>query len=266
MKQSGIKVSFMVAGLLMIAAGILLYLFNAGILPLGFKSIIFSWPSLMLFGGFACLFSRQKWSMGLILMLLGGFFLLKKLHITNLWFVTQNGWAILLVVIGIIVLCKAVFGRKHFYHHRSPEECHERFQRREERRREKFSHREYSRKDRMEGTGYIDRNYVFGGANEKLDIKDFKGGEINCVFGGMELDLTGSQLAEGTHHLELNSVFGGIVIYVPIEWNIEIRQSQVFGHFADSRQKPSFEVNENRTLILEVTSVFGGGEVKCKNR
>ena len=97
-----------------------------------------------------------------------------------------------------------------------------------------------------------------------MGSKIFKGGEINNVFGGMEFDLSEAQLAEGTNYLELNSVFGGIILYVPVDWKIEIRQTQVFGHFVDNRAKPGFEIDENRALVIEAHAVFGGGEIRSK--
>ena len=256
MKSYGIKISHLVFALLVIAAGVLLFAFNAGLLPIAYKSAVFSWPMLLMAIGFACLFSCHKWFSGLILMLVGGFFLLPKLDIDGrLEFITQNGWAILLIAAGIFILCKALFRSTnfwdsvHFHHH-----SHHWNRRRGVR----FSKNWYAE------TGFIDRNHVFGGYNEKLDIKDFKGGDINCVFGGVELDLTDSELAEGVHTLELNSVFGGVVLYVPLTWNIEIRQNQFFGSLVDSRPKRGFQVDENRRLIIEANSVFGGGEIKCK--
>jgi len=254
MKSSVVKLNHLVFALLVIAAGVLLIAFNAGALPIAYKGVVFSWPMLLTAIGFSCLFSRDKWFFGLILMLVGGFFLLPRLDIPNLGFITQNGWAILLIAAGIIILCKALFHRANIwscgnYHHSHHWDRHQGV---------RFS------KNRHTGVGYIDRNHVFGGCNEKLDIKDFKGGDINCVFGGVELDLTDSDLAEGVHVLELNSVFGGVVLYVPLTWNIEIRQNQFFGRLVDSRPKRGFEVDENRTLIIEANSVFGGGEIKCR--
>jgi predicted membrane protein len=112
--------------------------------------------------------------------------------------------------------------------------------------------------------GYIERNYVFGGGSEKSDVKDFRGGEINCVFGEINLDLSDAQLAEGTHVLEINNVFGGSVITVPADWYLEIKRHEVFGRFSDNRPRAGFEIEENKKLVLVVSSVFGGGEVRCK--
>ena len=255
MKQHNVKISSLVFGLLVIAAGALLFAFNTGALPVEYKRIVFSWQMLLISGGFNFLFSHRNRIAGVILMLTGGFFLLSKLNIVNLDFITQNGWAIGLIIGGILIICKVIWG-KHFCR-RNPEAFRVHIDMHDK-------PRSYKRRNYDNEPGYIDRNYVFGGGSEKLSITDFKGGEINCVFGGSELDLTDSQLAEGVHTLEINSVFGGCVLYVPVEWNIEIRQSQVFGRFEDHRPKPGFEVDEKSTLIIEASAVFGGGEIKCK--
>ena len=178
------------------------------------------------------------------MILVGGFFLLPKLNIEGLEFITQNGWAIVFMVVGIFVICSSIWSRNWWKwpksYHSSDWQIHN------------------------GESGQIDSNFVFSGAKERWDMKNFKGGEINTVFGGAEIDLSEAQLAEGVHHLELNAVFGGIVIYVPIDWNIEIRKTQAFGAFEDKRPKPSFEIDEKRKLIIEANAVFGGGEIKCK--
>jgi predicted membrane protein len=194
-------------------------------------------------------------------MLVGGFFLIQKMDISGLEFMTQNGWAIGLIIGGILILCKTIRG-KHIFH------WHWEYDGQFNRKANRFniqSSFEQKKRENTEG-GYIDYNYVFSGNSEKIDTKEFKGGEVNCVFGGMELDLSDSQLAEGNNYLEINSVFGGIVLYIPIDWKVEIRQNHVFGNFEDHRPKPGFEVDENRLLIIQASSVFGGGEVKCKNQ
>jgi len=95
-----------------------------------------------------------------------------------------------------------------------------------------------------------------------VESQSFCGGEINCVFGSLQLDFTSAQLAEGENYLEINTVFGGVVLYIPADWKLELRQTNVVGNFVDNRPKPSFEVNDNRKLVLEIASVFGGGEIR----
>ena len=256
MKHHGLKISAIVTGLLVIAAGVLLFLFNAGILDPALKPIVFSWQMLLVALGFNGLFSRHCWFGSIILMMLGGFFLLQKLDIPGMAFVTQNGWTILLVFVGLIILFHAVFKQNYFYCH--SEKFRKKMEEHNNRYREKWSHH-------RDEAGYLEYNYVFSGAKEKLNMEVFRGGDINCVFGGIELDFYDCRLAEGISILEINTVFGGTVLYIPREWNVEIRGNQVFGNFVDHRPKSDLEIDKSRTLIIETSSVFGGGEIKCKD-
>ena len=262
MKHHGLKISSIITGLLVIAAGGLLFLFNADVLDPVYKPVVFSWQMLLVALGFNGLFSRHSWFVGLVLMIAGGFFLLQKLvflgmlNISAMTFITKNGWTILLIFVGLIILFHSVFKRNYFF-------CQpNRF-------REKMEGHCKCKADKWQRygneTGYLDMNHVFSGAKEKLDMEVFRGGEVNCVFGGVELDFYNSRLAEGISTLEINTVFGGAVLFIPIDWNIEIRRDLVFGGFDDNRPKPDFEVDKSRTLIIKASSVFGGGEIRIKN-
>jgi len=241
----------MLIGVLIIAAGVLLLLFKAGILPPDYQCVIFSWPMILISIGFICLFSRQKWGFGLLLMLIGSFFLLPKLNIEAFAFVNDNRWAIILVIIGVIVVFKSIFGKNKGC-------CH--WETRWETKVVTPNRTTFGGQD----AGYIHREYVFGGSKEKIDIKNFKGGKISCIFGGMELDLSDAELAERVNTLEVRTVFGGVSIYVPADWYIEIRQQQVMGNFEDKRPKSRIETNNEKTLIINAEMVLGGGEIKCK--
>lgn len=274
-----IRFSTIILGLLVIAAGVLLYLFNAGTLDPAYKKLVFSWQALLIALGFTCLFSRHKFGFGLLLMLAGGFFLASNSLCGG--FIAENKWTLLLIAGGVWIIGHGIFARRGMqkrmrdieqfrsgmgphgegndprpdmgeisveFHGLSCRHDHAR-------------HRGVH--SRREQAGYIDRSYVFGGSKEKIDLTDFRGGEINCVFGGMELDLRGASLAEGTNILEIKSIFGGIVIYVPREWRVEVRQSAVFGKFTDNRPGSDPAQDNSRVLIIHATSVFGGGELKC---
>jgi predicted membrane protein len=251
MKHHGLKISAIVTGLLVIAAGVLLFLFNTGILNPACRPVVFSWQMLLIALGFNGLFSRHSWFGSLILMMVGGFFLLPKLDIPGRVFLTGNMWTILLVFAGLLILFHAIFRRNYFC-------CHSKIERKVRNRSNEWS------KHKGEA-GYLDLNYVFSGTKERLDMEIFRGGDVNCVFGGVELDFYDCRLAEGISTLEVNTVFGGTVLYIPKEWNVEVRRNQVFGGFDDHRPKPDFEIDKSRTLIIQASSVFGGGEIKCKD-
>ncbi len=268
--KNRIRISSILTGLLIITAGVLLLLFNSGVLDVQYKYIVFSWQSLLIAMGFIFLFSRYKWFMGVLLMLVGGFFLLRKMNIESMSFITDNLWTVVLILVGIFVLGKAIWGPRYFRYHAEARRM--RFQQQfgeccSTSSCESGKFRDHSQQpweNRRSNTGYIDRNYIFSGSKEKINTKDFKGGEINCIFGGMELDLMDAQLAEGVNTLNVSTVFGGLVIYAPAEWKIEIHRSNVMGNFVDNRPKPTFEVDDKRLLIIEISSVLGGGEIKSR--
>ncbi|MDR3188852.1 MAG: LiaF-related protein [Prevotellaceae bacterium] len=279
-----------ILGMIFIASGVLLLLFDSGALPATYKPVIFSWQMLVSIIGATCLFIPHKFWGGLLLIFIGGFFTLLEFN-DSLSFLKGNIWAVVAIIAGLFVMFFPLFHVRRFhklrnhanrmknlseeqrsklfdryrniYHHSHPAGCASSA-------RTRFSHHfpnggGAAWRSNTSGSGYLEYHTVVGRAHEKVNIKDFKGGEINCVFGGVELDFSDAQLAEGVHTLEINSIFGGVVLYFPIDWCVEVRQSQVFGHFGDNRPKLTFEVDEKRMLILEVTSVFGGGEIKLKN-
>jgi predicted membrane protein len=247
--------------LLVITAGTLLLLFNAGVLADTYKPIVFSWPMLLVAIGVIFVFSQYKRVPGVILTVLGMVLLLPKLQeaellcVDSLPLVKGNGWALLVIVSGLILLCRAFSGNS--IHRRQME-------RRRQWWRQHVAARHPAFTRRGEEAGLMDVNCLFGASKETVMSQDFRGGVINCVFGGTELDFMSAQLAEGVHVLEVNTVFGGATLYMPAHWHVEMKQNPVFGRFDDKRPRPTIEVNDNRKLIIRASSVFGGGEIKSK--
>jgi predicted membrane protein len=241
-----INFSSIVCGLTFLLAGVLLILFNAGVLPMEYKKIIFSWQMLLIVIGLPCIFSSNNKTFGVILICVGGFFLMQN----TLYDIALNGWAIALIAIGAIIISNAFTSRRYVHKFYVDNDA------------ANFKKYKYSRGNESE---VIDYNAVFSGVKERCDIKNFRGGEITSVFGGAKIDLSKSELAQGCHHLELTAVFGDITIYVPDDWNILIRKTQVFGGFSDNRPTQNFETQHDPTLIIVATAVFGGGKIKCRS-
>lgn len=66
MEHHGIKIRSILSGILIITAGIVLLLFNNGVLPLEYKHIVFPWQSLLVAIGFVNLFSSHHWVFGIV--------------------------------------------------------------------------------------------------------------------------------------------------------------------------------------------------------
>ncbi|MCL2728285.1 MAG: cell wall-active antibiotics response protein [Bacteroidales bacterium] len=241
------KLGLIIFALLVIAAGVLLFSFYIDLLPVAAKPIIFSWQTLLIAIGVVSLFQANHRIVGVILITVGAVFLLPKIDVPALAIFQEKGrmlcCALLLILLGLFFLIKVIFGKPLF----GP-----------------FGRQKACTRTSTNQTGYIERNYVFGGGEEILDAHNFKGGEINCLFGGAEIDLSQAQMAEGTHTLSINIIFGGATIFVPSHWKVELRPRCIFGGFEDKRRPSTFDADDNKILIITFEAVFGGGEIRTR--
>lgn len=110
---------------------------------------------------------------------------------------------------------------------------------------------------------YIDDYIFFGGREMIIDSNNFQGGKITSMFGGSSVDMRGADLAIGTHKLDIFTMFGGTVLIVPPDWTIKVEVFSLLGGFSDSRHS-SLKVVTNQEKVLIITGfvMFGGGEIK----
>ncbi len=109
----------------------------------------------------------------------------------------------------------------------------------------------------------IDDVAIFGGGNKAIFSDNFRGGSITAIFGGSEIDLTNCKLAEGTSVLDIVAIFGGTTIVVPKHWNVQLNVTPLFGGFSNKAHKiPNLEIDKSKTLVIKGVAIFGGGEIK----
>jgi predicted membrane protein len=236
---------------LIAAAGILLLLFNAGVLPMHYKSIIFSWQMLLFAVGFVMLFRRYSKIPSLICMGLGLIFLSAKFNVVELDFIKKNALAIALLLIGIISMLHLIFGHRRCrmrYHQMHYHHWHR-----------MLRHRGFAANDG--GSDTIDWNCVFFSGKHKFNYSTFKGGEVNCVFGELEMDFAGAHMASGVNTLEVNTIFGNTILRIPEQWRVKIQQTTAFGSFTDKRCNPPADNDALPLLVISGSTVFGCGEV-----
>lgn len=228
-----------ILGFLVIIAGALLIGFNMGFLPVQYKDIVFSWQMLLIAIGLINLFGRDHWALGIILIAVGAFFLAPELYFFPFDF-TGLMWPALLIILGLVIIFNR--GRSRHRMHRWQRWHHE------------------SGDYKIE-SGYIEESNVFSGNKHIFPPGEFKGGKISNIFGGTEIDLTQTTLAEGTNILEIDCVFGGINLIVPSDWNVKIAVKSVMGGFSDKRRIVKTNGSKGE-LIIRGSTVFGGGEIK----
>jgi predicted membrane protein len=219
-------------GLVFLIAGLLLVFRNMDFLPYYFDNLIFSWPMLLVAIGLVLALGSKDRTAGWIVAGIGAFFLLP--HIFNQSFhMYKLFWPAIFIVIGAILITT----------------------------RHSKKHHEFTKDTSIDD--WVEYTNVFSGTNKKVVSDNFKGGNIEAVFGGSELDLTKATLAPGRNVLEVTCVFGGITIIVPDSWYVSIEVTPVLGGFSDSRKKSHMIVPDSSSqLVITGTVVFGGGELK----
>jgi predicted membrane protein len=110
----------------------------------------------------------------------------------------------------------------------------------------------------------LNENAIFGNVEKRLNGKDFRGGQLQALFGGIEIDLRDAEIAENEAVLHANAIFGGIELRVPETWYVAARGQCVFGGFTDSTRYtgPGDPDKPKKTLIVQGMAVFGGVEIR----
>ena len=85
---------------------------------------------------------------------------------------------------------------------------------------------------------------------------NFRGGTVDCWFGGGMIDLREATLDPAGAHLQVKAIFGGGQILVPATWRVTTRVMGL-GGIGDSR--PATDLPEDAPhLTIEGTAAFGG--------
>ncbi|MFT5749826.1 MAG: putative membrane protein [Ancylomarina sp.] len=219
-------------GILLILFGGALVLNNLDLIPYSLENVVFSWPMLLITLGALFAFAKDDRTTGFTLMLIGGAFILPRLFDWH-YDLHKFFWPVLLIVLGIIVIRKRNFCP-------SNTSC-----------------------KTEESTDYINELNIFGGGERIVNTKNFKGGNITCMFGGGEVDLSYAELAEGTHTIEVFAMFGGSSIIVPPDWDVKVSISAVLGGVSDKRRPiPNYIVEPKKELIIKGFVALGGCEIK----
>lgn len=218
-------------GIIVIFLGILLLLEQATLFP-SISSMIWTyiwkfWPLILIFFGAKLLIDRANFP-GFILLILGVVFLS-----TNLfgWDFLSVLWPVVLIAIGISILLRDDTGYM----------------------------KKGSTSSKSTSKDYHSESVVFWGSERKIKSKEFKGGEYNVAFGGLELDLREAKIAKGGAKIHVNCAFGGVEIFVPKDCRVKTRGSAFLGAW-----EPNVEESDVDEPVLEITGgvAFGGVEIK----
>ncbi|GEO21672.1 hypothetical protein CQA01_22060 [Cyclobacterium qasimii] len=113
----------------------------------------------------------------------------------------------------------------------------------------------------QDSINYIKVDAFLTGVKRKVMSKDFKGGEITTVFGGSNIDLMHADI-QGQAVLKVSVAFGGLKLIVPPHWDVQIGVSNLAAGIDDKRYTQHGSVqNIEKRLILTGSVIFGGIEI-----
>ncbi len=218
----------LIAGATILFIGAALLLGNLGIIQT--RDMWSFWPLLLIAAGTANLIDAkgtQGRALSGFLVIVGGLFLLNNLGYVHFGFRTL--WPLILIWIGVNFLWNATQSRPG---------CS------------------------VSDTCCVNGFQVFGGSKQRVITEDFKGGEVLAVFGGYEIDLTGSSMSQPLVVFTANAMFGGVKLRVPDTWRVRLDGVAIFGGYEDKTRTPPMSDAANvRHLIIKGMAAFGGVEV-----
>ncbi|MGH9534455.1 MAG: LiaF transmembrane domain-containing protein [Terriglobales bacterium] len=109
---------------------------------------------------------------------------------------------------------------------------------------------------------WLDLRVMFGQVRRQIKNQTFRGGLINCVFGGCILDLRAMPPPDHPITVHSECVFGGIEIYLPPNWQVILEGHGVFGTFQDETVPIGAIGGPRPTLVLTGSAVFSAVTVK----
>ena len=212
-------------GLLVITLGIVFLLDNLDFVESG--RILRFWPVILIVAGARHLWEardRGKAFMGAVLAGAGGLLLLESLYIID--FDVWDLWPLVLVAIGFRMLA--------------------------------FPRSDPAVAD--DATDAVENCSAFLGSVERRNRSaGFQGGSASAFLGGVNLDLTGAEMAGDHAVLRVSAMMGGIEIRIPEEWTTEVRFTPMLGGVEDKTRGPAAAT---KRLVLEGTVFMGGLELR----
>ena len=213
---------------------------------------LFTWPMILIIIG-AFVFLKNGFG-GLPFIVVGLFFLLREEGLLNER-IRQYVAPIIVICIGIIFILKR---NQHQSSHCRKAQMRRRMRGRNRMGREcDFSNWDYEDKSSED---YIDINSVFGSTEKSMFTKSYKGGNINCAFGGAKINLSQADIDDRAI-LNVSVAFGGAEIIVPANWQVQNDLTAILGGIEDNRRMTANDDNK-KTLILRGGIFCGGVEIK----
>ena len=226
--------SRLLPGLVLVAIGTVILLDHMGILSI--DHVWKFWPVILIVVGAMRFLESHNRVFGVLLMALGGLFLLSTLGYLRL--TVADFWPIVLIAVGLGLIWSR-FELPRFGMPMGPKGPAE--------------------PDRVNALA------MFGGVERRITTASLSGGTVQAIFGGVELDFRSADIAGEETVLVVEAVFGGIELVVPERWAVIYEGQSIFGGYNDETRAPLPDVPgapARKRLVLRGQALFGGITVK----
>ena len=112
------------------------------------------------------------------------------------------------------------------------------------------------------GSGYIKSDCFLGSVKHIVLDPVFKGAKITNALGGTVLDLRRTTLEAKETYLDIDCLLGGVDVYVPNSWNVNLQATSLLGGFDDKRLNNITEIDNEHTLVIRGSQALGGITIK----
>lgn len=99
---------------------------------------------------------------------------------------------------------------------------------------------------------------IFSDQKINKDEENFKGANLDCVFGGITLDLKNANFEKETI-IKASAIFGGIDIILPNDVNVKVNSIPIFGGISNKLRN---QKAHKKTIYIDAFCLFGGIDIK----
>lgn len=220
------KIESILWGLVLIVAGVIIGLNTTGITNI---NVFFAgwWTLFIIVPSFIGLFNDNEKTGSIIGLIIGVSLLLACQNIINFELLWKLLLPTILIVVGVSIILKNVFGDKEIFKKENINE---------------------------NNTYYA----TFASQNLKFDNEVVGDMSLNATFGGVKCDLRNA-VFKSDIVISASAIFGGIEIHVPENVQVKVKSIPIFGGVDNKIQND----NKNEyTIYVKATCMFGGVDIK----
>jgi len=229
------KISKIVAGLFIVAAGTLILFKQMGVY---IPHWLLSWKMILIAIGFVSLIKHKFSGVGgYIMILIGATFMLQDMFPELIS--SRFLWPIIIIFVGLFMIFKTLFKGKNKYSSWKKDQSFE----------------------YINNEDYIHATAILGGTTNKIVNKNLQGVSITSIMGGAEINMTQADF-EKELIVNIDCVMGGVSLLVPSSWKVVSNVTTILGGMDDKRTPDNLDlISEPKTLFIKGTCVMGGIEL-----